>query len=311
MGITSFSQQSISREFINPVGSGNLIINGDFEVWQRGTSFSAGGYTADRWFSHANDNVSRQNFTLTNPEIPSSKHFLRLSPNSIGGFHTIQYNIENAGESLSGKAVTISFWARSNTSNSYDLTMYTALLNDQQLVFPNSLFSLTPTWTKYTGTFNIPITNNSNIHRYLRWHTGVSDNSRGFDLAQVQLEEGTVATPFRRNANSIQGELAACQRYCQVLGVSGVGMWFSTTTCQITWPLLVEMRVSPSVTLTTTTPSVSDAGVANRVGSGSTFSIDTSSTTGIKGNINGFSSATNGRVAQVQQAGIIRVEAEL
>ena len=31
--------------FSNP----NLLINGDFQVWQKGESFNAAGYTADRW----------------------------------------------------------------------------------------------------------------------------------------------------------------------------------------------------------------------------------------------------------------------
>jgi hypothetical protein len=191
--------------------SENFIINSNFDFWQRGTSFTGLGYTADRWYSHANDNVSRENFTLTNPEVPSAKHFLRLSPNQIGGYHTLQYNIENGGELLSGKTVTLSFWARSNTSNSYTLSTFTALSNDQQLI--NSNINLTPSWEKYIATFIIPTTNSSSVHRYVRWHTNSNDNSRGFDIAQVQLEEGTVATPFRRNAPNIQAELAACQRY--------------------------------------------------------------------------------------------------
>lgn len=213
MGVSIFGQSSL--DIAQQPLSRNYVINGNFDIWQRGASFSGAGFTADRWFNHANDNVSRQNFTLASPEIPSAKHFLRFSPNQIGGYHTIQYNIENGGELLSGKTVTLSFWARSNTSNSYVISVFTALFGDQQLINPNVPISLTPSWQKYTATFVIPITNSSSVHRYIRWHTNVSDNSRGFDLAQVQLEDGPVATPFRTNANSIQGELAACQRYYQ------------------------------------------------------------------------------------------------
>jgi hypothetical protein len=240
----------------------------------------------------------------------------------------------------SAKPFALSFWVKSNVTGTYIANLTD--VDNTRTVSASYTISASATWEKKTIIFPADTTgafDNDNLNSMtMQFGLGAgTDNTSGtlqttwaatvtanrfvgqtnvaaatsnyWQVTGVQLELGNVASDF--DFQDIQSELAACQRYCQVLGVSGVGMWFSTTTCQITWPLLVEMRVNPSVTLTTTTPSVSDAGVANRVGSGSSFSIDTSSTTGIKGNINGFSSATNGRVAQVQQAKIIRVEAEL
>lgn len=51
----------INKNFSNS----NLLINGDFQIWQRGTSFTTAGYTADRWVvSGSGITVKKENNTL-------------------------------------------------------------------------------------------------------------------------------------------------------------------------------------------------------------------------------------------------------
>jgi hypothetical protein len=190
----------------------NLIINGNFDFWQRGVSFSGQEYTADRWISFANDSVTRQSFSAVS-EIPGAQFYLRKTSVQAGGYHAVQNTIENGGDDLSGKTVTLSFWARRTSASDYSMEVFTLLNNDQQLA--STSITLTANWTKYIITWNIPVTNASNPHRYVRWNPGA--DGRNFDLAQVKLEIGSVATPFTRAGGDLQGELAKCQRYYYTL----------------------------------------------------------------------------------------------
>ena len=71
-------------------------------------------------------------------------------------------------------------------------------------------------------------------------------------LSLVQLEAGSVASPFERR--DYGRELIMCQRYYQRFGYDsitariGTGAWASSTNAYISMPLLVQMRSTPTFT---------------------------------------------------------------
>jgi hypothetical protein len=306
----------------------NKIINADFNIWQRGTTFNAcatGTYTADRWsgiFVNGTVNVTQQSFTAGTAPVAGyeSKYFWQLARTSTAG--TNDYfgtKIEDV-RTYAGQTVTYSFWAKSSSASKSVLFYLTQNFGSGGSasvdIAASTAANLTTSWARYSATFTVPSIAGKTIGTgsYLGaiFALQIADGNNTWSIWGVQLETGSTATPFQTaSGGDPQSELAMCQRYCQLVGVSGVGMWFSTTTCQITWPLPITMRVAPSVTLLTSTPTISDAGVANRTGTGSTIGLDTTTSTAFKGNINGFTVAVAGRVAQVASDNMVRAEAEL
>ena len=102
----------------------------------------------------------------------------------------------------------------------------------------------TTSWTKIVYTFTVPTfsgkTFGANSCLGVNISTALQANSvYTLDIAQVQLEEGSVATPFE--VRPIGLELALCQRYAQIL----------TTNTVSDYDLRPSMRVSPTKTAVT------------------------------------------------------------
>jgi len=114
---------------------------------------------------------------------------------------------------------------------------------------------LPTTWTKVTYTSTVP-TNANNVGLNFGFsNTGstASADTVYYDIAQVQLEIGSVATPFRRSGGTLQGELNACMRYYwQASNDQGFfsGQTTSGSTYWAYYRLPVPMRIAPTVTLT-------------------------------------------------------------
>ena len=245
-----------------PESQGNAIINGAFDIWQRGTSFTTtSAYTADRWQmikgASGSAVVSQQAFTPgAAPEAGyESAYFLRYASTNANDPRILQ-NIEDV-RTFAGQTVTLSFWAKSNISDAFSGTGITLQQNfgsgGSSAEFTSVAGpTLTSDWERYSFTLSVPsisgktIGANSNLRVQLSFKASDTFN---VDIWGVQLEAGPVATPFRRNANSIQGELAACQRYYYY--AAGGTFWangsvLSTTQADFILQFPVSMRIAPT-----------------------------------------------------------------
>lgn len=207
--------------------SPNYIINGGFDIWQRGTTspvmIDAYG-SADRWVIArgilARNSTSSQTWNV----VPYYANFSWTSQ----AWTYIAQRVEDV-TLTSGKTLTLSFWAKSSTSSTASLRLTQNFGSGGSTQNPvmalggvgAKVFSFTTSWTRYSYTFTLPSVggftvgtpSTSFLDVALYGNASATATSGNFDIAQIQLEEGAVATPFRRNANSLQGELAACQRY--------------------------------------------------------------------------------------------------
>ena len=242
----------------------NPVLNSAFQVWQRGTSFTAATtYTADRWYKDTNTGrtVSRQ-VTGDTTNLPNIQYCLRYQRDS-GNALTTALNLTQSMESansipFAGKTVTMSFYARagsnfSATSNVLAVYLVTGTGTDQnqragytgQALPINAPVTLTTTWQRFiaTGTIAATATEIATVFEYTP--TGTASTNDYFEITGVQIDVGSVALPFRTYAGTLQGELSAAQRYYFVGNARWQGYNGSSTTgSRITISLPVSQRTN-------------------------------------------------------------------
>jgi hypothetical protein len=256
----------------------NAIINGDFRIWQRGTSFSnpaTGTFAADRWSvvwdgTGATRTVSQQAFTpgsapTTGYEGQYFYRFAQSVAGSGGTYNLFQNRMEDV-RTYAGQTVTISFWAKASAS------MSLVKLNLEQdfgaggspsgavsTDLANTNFSITTSWQRFTYTITVPSISGKTMGTTTPGYLGLRfwlpvNSTFTLDVWGVQVELGSTATPFETATGTIAGELAACQRYCQNLANlwltaiyigGGVNGNYST---ELRFP--VPMRTAPTATYT-------------------------------------------------------------
>ncbi|WDM22650.1 hypothetical protein [Paenibacillus polymyxa] len=197
------------------------LINGNFDIWQRGTSFTTSGYTADRWRCSTSTaaTISRQTFAPGQTEVPNNpKYFLRFNQTVAPTDQSwIGQLIESVSTLANGKC-TLSFYAKAATSLSCDVFLRQSFGTGGSANVETSkqTINLTTTWQKFILTFDLlsifgktlGTLGTDSLAVYIFPLLGVTFT---MDIAQVQLCAGDVSYPYQ--PRSFVDEFASCLRY--------------------------------------------------------------------------------------------------
>ena len=203
-------------------GRRNLIINGNFDVWQRGTTFNTATvsdhYSADRWkyYNYDGDTtVTQQPFTVGQTDVPGEpQYYLRHTCGSTEFY--VEQRIEDV-RTAAGQTVTMSAWIKSSVAQTLKFRLYQNFGSggSSQVLVTNTDVAVTTGWARYTLSIDVPSISGKTIgtSSFVKIHIGGSSVTDGstIDISQVQLELGNIATPFEHR--SYGEELALCQRY--------------------------------------------------------------------------------------------------
>lgn len=263
-------------------GFRNAIINGNFDIWQRGTSFTGSEYGADRW-DHARNGTThtatRQPFTVGQTDVPNEPtYFCRTVVSTVAGagnYAILVQKIEDV-RTFAGQQVTVSFWAKADATKniSVELNQFFGTGGSPSAkvtAIGTTKVSIGTTFQKVTVTATLPSisgktigTNNDTFFSLQIWFDAGSDfnartdtlgqQSGTFEIAQVQIEPGSVATPFEQRP--IGTELALCQRYYESQGITAIVMYppvsnnvgnIDARRCYVTFN--TTKRAAPTVTV--------------------------------------------------------------
>jgi len=320
----------------------NRIINGAFDFWQRGTSFTASAYGADRWLNGVSGGtvtMSRQAFSVgdtlgnNNPT-----YFARQTVSGqtlTSNLALIQQRFEGV-RTYAGQTITVLGWAkRSSGSGNMAVEMAqtfgTGGSPSADVTGTGQTVTLTGSWAPFAVTFSVPSitgktlgTNGNDYSNINFWTSAGSDyNARtnslglqtiGVDLWGIHIKQGTHTTSavdlYRQP--ELGPELARCQRYYERFGPNtyiGIGMAWETNAARAVVNYTPK-RGTP--TFTSNEVVVYKATSSGVIMTSPSFDLPKSTTVLIYGSAS--MSATAGQAIQVltnNPSGFLAVDAEL
>ena len=206
--------------------SRQAVMNGNFDIWQRGTSFlnvtGASQFVPDRWFTSFTADggtypttLTHSRSAITSGDLPGSYFAYRVAVDGAGSAFGVNasygvfHRVEHATRYLcgAGKKITLSFWAKSSIAGkrmgiSFSQRYGTGGSPTASETIIGEIISLSTTWTKYTITITtntlVGKTFGTNDDDYLQiglfhmWGTTTATSQFGGGTAESFVGSGNI-----------------------------------------------------------------------------------------------------------------------
>ncbi|OZY62491.1 phage tail protein [Pseudomonas fragi] len=219
--------ESPNQVFAAHVYRKNRLINGNFDIWQRGVSGKVGNvsgpaqsiYGPDRWLLYlpANSTATWERFAFEpGAGFNEGRYGLRVSRSGSSDGMNISQRIEGV-ETCAGKRVTVSFYLRSSINHTCGVILRQnfGVGGSEAGAGVGTQVSVTTAFKKYVVTLDVPSISGKKRAPdgdYLELVFGsLGKGAYSLDLASVQVESGVIATDFE--LRPLASELMLCQRY--------------------------------------------------------------------------------------------------
>jgi hypothetical protein len=227
-------------------------------------------YTADRFaakcnFTAGTSTVTQQTFTPGTAPVAGyeGQYFARLTCGSTSTYGYFTQRIEDV-RTFAGNTITISLWAKASAAVTLSVTPVQNFGSGGSSAVNGSTgtATLTTSWVRYSFTQTLASISGKTVgtSSFVQIYTEFANNmnSATIDIWGVQVEASNTATAFQTATGTLQGELAACQRYYYLIA-SGAGfliangIYISATQFSAVVPLPVTMRTAPTLSATSGT----------------------------------------------------------
>ena len=318
----------------------NLLINGNFDVWQRNTTATPNDdvYSgADRWNFLAEANGS-WTVALDSTNVPTagSKYAMKCSNVTLNNQMAIVQILETRDSAaLIGNNVSLSFQAKTVSSEISKLRCAILSWTGTEDVVTSDVIATwaqngtNPTWATNWTMENTPadLTLTNSFQRFTIENVAIDTASAknvavviwvddgtiaagdDFWISQVQLNVGSKAMQFQPRPYA--EEFNMCQRYYEVLGRGIFGQVGSASTGKLLIQFRVPKRATPTIAVLNTGAAFEETWVAARTPSPLAITSASALTQGLTLNIQGFSGMTTGNRLHTEADSIFSVDSEL